>query len=246
MTQNVQPLREGQRLRVLVVEDESDIRELIRFNLEREGFAVEEVGDGALALERLERRLPDLVVLDLMLPGMPGLELCRKIRATQRSASLPILIVTARTSEIDRVLGLESGADDYIVKPFSPRELVARIRAVLRRAHPGLAGESRGLYQRGRLTMDFDTYQVFVEGKPRELALREFELLRFFVNHPMRVYSREQLLDQVWGRDTFVEPRTVDVHVRRLRQAIERDDSQPELLLTVRSVGYRFSPEALD
>ena len=246
MTQNVQPLREGQRLRVLVVEDESDIRELIRFNLEREGFAVEEVGDGALALERLERRLPDLVVLDLMLPGMPGLELCRKIRATERSASLPVLIVTARTSEIDRVLGLESGADDYIVKPFSPRELVARIRAVLRRAHPGLAGESRGTYQRGRLTMDFDTYQVFVEGKPRELALREFELLRFFVNHPMRVYSREQLLDQVWGRDTFVEPRTVDVHVRRLRQAIERDDSQPELILTVRSVGYRFNPEALD
>ncbi len=160
---------------------------------------------------------------------------------------MPILIVTAKGTEVDKVLGLEMGADDYVVKPFSPRELIARVKAVLRRAHPDIAGPPHaGIWERGRLKMDFDTYQVFVDGKRHDLALREFELLRFFVEHPMRVYSREQLLDLVWGRDTFVEPRTVDVHVRRLRQHIESDDANPELILTVRSVGYRFNPEALD
>jgi two-component system, OmpR family, alkaline phosphatase synthesis response regulator PhoP len=234
------------RYKVLIVEDDADIRELIRYNLAQEGFVVEEAADGAQALERVRRRVPDLMVLDLMLPGMPGLEICRQMRAGRDTAHLPILIVTAKGTEVDKILGLEMGADDYVVKPFSPRELVARVKALLRRANPLSEPDSGGgLYEKGRLRMDFGTYQVFVDNNKRELALREFELLRFFVQHPMRVYTREQLLDMVWGRDTFVEPRTVDVHVRRLRQHIERDDANPELILTVRSVGYRFNPEAL-
>ncbi|MGH7988530.1 MAG: response regulator [Candidatus Binataceae bacterium] len=233
------------RQKILIVEDEADIRELLRYNLAQEGFAIEEAGDGAEALERIERRAPDLLLLDLMLPRMSGLELCRRIRSTPATATLPILMLTARGDEADRVLGLEMGADDYVSKPFSPREVAARVKALLRRASPPDAG-APGLYQRGRLRIDFGTYEVFVDGVKRELALREFELLRFFAQHPMRVYSREQLLDLVWGRDTYVEPRTVDVHVRRLRQQIERDDANPELILTVRSVGYRFNPEALD
>ncbi len=148
---------------------------------------------------------------------------------------------------MDRILGLEMGADDYVVKPFSPREVVARIKALLRRARkPPPSRKRKGVYEHGRLRMDFGTYEVSVAGQPRVLCLREFELLKFFVQHPGRVYSREQLLDLVWGRDTFVEPRTVDVHVRRLRRQIERDDEQPELILTVRGVGYRFDPESLD
>jgi len=237
--------RERIRQKILVVEDEADIRELLRYNLAQEGFAVEEAGDGAEALDRITRRAPDLMVLDLMLPQMSGLELCRRMRSNPETAKLPILVVTAKGAEVDRILGLEMGADDYVVKPFSPREVVARVKALLRRANSAGEPVSPGSYDRGRLKIDFGTYEVFVDGKPKELALREFELLRFFVQHPMRVYSREQLLDLVWGRDTFVEPRTVDVHVRRLRQQVERDDAKPELILTVRSVGYRFNPEAL-
>ena len=239
-------LSRSPRQKVLIIEDDTDIRELIKFNLEQDGYAVEEAATGAEGLERIKRRQPDLVLLDLMLPGMPGLEICRVLRSSKETSTLPILIVTAKGTEVDKVLGLEMGADDYVVKPFSPRELIARVKAVLRRANPDVAAPKSGIWERGRLKMDFDTYQVFVDGKRHELALREFELLRFFVEHPMRVYSREQLLDLVWGRDTFVEPRTVDVHVRRLRQHIEKDDANPELILTVRSVGYRFNPEALD
>lgn len=240
-----EPARERIRQKILVVEDEGDIRELIRYNLAQEGFAVEEAGDGAEALERVQRRAPDLLVLDLMLPRMSGLELCRRLRANSETARLPIIVVTAKGAEVDRVLGLEMGADDYVVKPFSPREVVARVKALLRRVNAGLETSHAGGYERGRLRIDFGTYEVFVDGVKKDLALREFELLRFFAQHPMRVYGREQLLDLVWGRDTFVEPRTVDVHVRRLRQQIERDDAKPELILTVRSVGYRFNPDAL-
>lgn len=245
MNQTIEQSRERLRQKILVIEDEGDIRELLRYNLAQEGFAVEEAADGAEGLDRIGRRAPDLVVLDLMLPRMSGLELCRRVRATAETARLPILVVTAKGAEVDRVLGLEMGADDYVVKPFSPREVVARVKALLRRAGAANEPVASAVFERGRLRIDFSTYEVFVEGKRHELALREFELLRFFVQHPMRVYSREQLLDLVWGRDTFVEPRTVDVHVRRLRQQVERDDSRPELILTVRSVGYRFNPEAL-
>jgi phosphate regulon transcriptional regulator PhoB len=245
MNQPQEGMRERIRQKILVVEDESDIRELIRYNLTQEGFAVEEAGDGAEALERIGRRAPDLVLLDLMLPRISGLELCRQLRARPETARLPILVLTAKGSEIDRVVGLEMGADDYVVKPFSPREVIARIKALLRRVNPAVGESSPQPYERGRLKIDFATYEVFADGAKKDLALREFELLRFFVQHPLRVYSREQLLDLVWGRDTYVEPRTIDVHVRRLRQQIERDDSKPELILTVRSVGYRFNPEAL-
>jgi len=238
--------RRGSLPRVLVVEDEEDIRALVRYNLEQEGFGVEEARDGAEGYDLIRRRMPDAMVLDLMLPGMSGLELCQKLRTEAPTQALPIVMLTAKSSEVDRILGLEMGADDYVVKPFSPRELVARIRAVLRRSHAHSTPAAGGpVYERGRLRIDMGTYEVFVEGKQRQLCLREFELLRFFAEHPLRVYSREQLLDLVWGRDVFVEPRTVDVHVRRLRRQIERDDSRPELILTVRSVGYRFNPEAL-
>ncbi|MGO9056929.1 MAG: response regulator [Candidatus Binataceae bacterium] len=238
--------RRGPLPRVLVVEDEEDIRALVRYNLEQEGFGVEEARDGAEGYDLIRRHMPDAMVLDLMLPGISGLELCQKLRTESPTQALPIIMLTAKSSEVDRILGLEMGADDYVVKPFSPRELVARIRAVLRRSHAHGAPAAGGpVYERGRLRIDMGTYEVFVEGKQRQLCLREFELLRFFAEHPMRVYSREQLLDLVWGRDVFVEPRTVDVHVRRLRRQIERDDSRPELILTVRSVGYRFNPEAL-
>ena len=237
--------RERIRHKILVVEDENDIRELIRYNLTQEGFAVEEASDGAEALDRIGRRAPDLLLLDLMLPRISGLELCRQLRSRAETARLPIIVVTAKGAEVDRVVGLEMGADDYVVKPFSPREVVARVKALLRRVNPDTGEPVLQPYEQGRLRIDFGTYEVFVDGNKKDLALREFELLRFFVQHPLRVYSREQLLDLVWGRDTYVEPRTIDVHVRRLRQQIERDDSKPELILTVRSVGYRFNPEAL-
>jgi two-component system alkaline phosphatase synthesis response regulator PhoP len=245
MNQATEVGRERIRHKILVVEDEADIRELLRYSLTQEGYAVEEAADGAEALDRIARRAPDLVLLDLMLPRMSGLELCRKLRASSETAQMPVIVVTAKSAEVDRILGLEMGADDYVVKPFSPREVVARVKALLRRAGAVVEPHNAGLYEKGRLRIDFGTYEVFVDGVKHDLALREFELLRFFVQHPLRVYSREQLLDLVWGRDTFVEPRTVDVHVRRLRQQIERDDANPELILTVRSVGYRFSPEAL-
>ncbi len=245
MAAGVNAVRTGLRPTVLVVEDDADIRELLRFNLEREGFAVEEAGDGGEALRLVDRRVPELLVLDLMLPGMPGLELCRKLRGSPATAALPILILTARGEEVDRVLGLEMGADDYVVKPFSPRELLARIKGLLRRAHAATEPQTDGVYERGRLRMDFGSYQVTVDGRLCDLSVREFELLKFFVQHPGRVYRREQLLDIVWGHDVHVEPRTVDVLIRRLRRQVERDDNEPELILTVRGVGYRFNPDPL-
>src|SRR5271163_3127302 len=181
-TNTVSDAQRGLRYRVLIVEDDADIRELIRYNLAQEGFVVEEAADGAQALEKVKRRVPDLMVLDLMLPGMPGLQVCRQMRAERETAHLPILIVTAKGTEVDKVLGLEMGADDYVVKPFSPRELTARVKALLRRARPEASGPpNAGVWERGRLRMDFDTYQVFVEAKRHDLALREFELLKFFV-----------------------------------------------------------------
>src|SRR5580658_3935682 len=177
-TQTVPEATRSARYRVLVVEDDADIRELIRYNLAEEGFAVDEAADGAQALDRVRRRVPDLMVLDLMLPGMPGLEICRQMRAGRDTAQLPILIVTAKGTEVDKVLGLEMGADDYVVKPFSPRELVARVKALLRRAKALGDPEPGGTFESGRLRIDFGTYQVFVGGERKELALREFELLR--------------------------------------------------------------------
>jgi phosphate regulon transcriptional regulator PhoB len=232
--------------KVLVVEDEKDIRDLIRYNLEQDGFAVLEADEGELALALVKRERPALVILDIMLPGMSGLDICRAIRHDDETTAVPILMLTARAAEVDKVVGLEMGADDYVTKPFSPRELLARIKAVLRRAHGPDAKRPHEFFERGRLRIDFDTYQAFLDGQEVKLSLREFELLSFLVRHPNRVFERTQLLDLVWGRDTYVEPRTVDVHVRRLRTRIERDDRKPELILTVRGVGYKFNDAALD
>jgi len=237
---------ESERQTVLVVEDEEDISELIQFNLEQEGFSVTTVADGERALQLVQEDRPSLVILDLMLPGMPGIEVCKRLRAQAATARVPILMVTAKSGEADRVVGLEMGADDYVIKPFSVRELVARVRAVLRRTEPPTLEMAPRIYDRGRLKLNLDTYEVEVDGQPVPLSLREFELLRFFVGSPNRVYDRLQLLDLVWGQDTHVEPRTVDVHVRRLRKRIERDDANPELILTVRGVGYKFNERALD
>jgi phosphate regulon transcriptional regulator PhoB len=234
------------RRKILVVEDEADIRSLVRYNLEQEGFTVLEAADGELGVALAKRERPALMLLDLMLPGTGGMEVCRLVRAEETTARLPIVMVTARATEVDKVLGLEMGADDYVTKPFSPRELVARVKAVLRRAYGGEADRPREVWQRGRLRVDLDTYEAFLDGKLVPLSLREFELLRFFLHYPDRVFSRGEILDLVWGHDTYVEPRTVDVHIRRLRQRIERNDAEPELILTVRGVGYKFKPDALD
>ena len=236
----------AQRKKILVVEDEKDIRDLVRYNLEQEGFSVLEAEEGELALALVRRERPALVVLDVMLPGMSGLDICRAMRLEEESARVPILMLTARAAEVDKIVGLEMGADDYVTKPFSPRELVARVKAVLRRALGPELERPHEVYERGRLSIDFDTYQVLLEGKEIELSLREFELLAFLARHPNRVFGRTQLLDLVWGRDTYVEPRTVDVHVRRLRMRVERDDARPELILTVRGVGYKFNDAALE
>ena len=231
--------------KVLVVEDEPDIRELLRFNLEQDGFQVLEADEGELALALVRRERPALVLLDVMLPGMSGLDVCRALRQEEETAQVPIVILTAKTAESDKVVGLEMGADDYVTKPFSPRELLARVRAVLRRAQGPDGDRPHQLYERGRLKIDFDTYQVFVDQVEVRLSLREFELLAFLARHPNRVFERTQLLDLVWGRETYVEPRTVDVHVRRLRTRVERDDAKPELIQTVRGVGYKFNDAAL-
>ena len=239
------PIAEAKR-KILIVEDEKDIRDLVRYNLEAEGFAVVEASDGEIGLALTARERPALVILDLMLPGVPGLEVCRRLRTREETLRVPILILTARAAEVDKVLGLEMGADDYVTKPFSPRELVARVKAVLRRAYGAVPDRPHEVYEKGRLRIDFDTYEVILAGQPVTLGLREFELLKFFVQYPQRVFSRGQILDLVWGQDVYVEPRTVDVHIRRLRQRIERDDANPAFILTVRGVGYKCNPNALE
>jgi phosphate regulon transcriptional regulator PhoB len=230
----------------LIVEDEADIRELVSFHLEKEGFAVRYADTGERALSLVAAERPSLVMLDLMLPGTDGLDVCRRLRADESVHDIPIIMLTAKAAEVDRVLGLEMGADDYVTKPFSPRELVARVRAVLRRASGATLAPGREAFARGRLEMDFDTYEVRIAGEPASLSLREFEILKFFVHHPHRVYDRMQLLDLVWGRDTHVQPRTVDVHIGRLRKHVERDETAPKVIVTVRGIGYKFVPEALD
>jgi phosphate regulon transcriptional regulator PhoB len=231
---------------ILVVEDEADIRKLVQYSLAQERYKVIEAEDGEQALKLLQRARPNLVILDLMLPGMSGLELCKLLRERQETAQLPILMLTAKAGEADKVVGLEMGADDYLAKPFSPREMVARVRAILRRADAAVANDSPAAYEKGPLRIDFTTYEVFVGGKGIKLTLKEFELLRFLAQNPNRVLSRDQLLDRVWGGDTFVTPRTVDVHIRRLRQAVEKDDRHPQWILTLRGVGYKFDEKALE
>jgi phosphate regulon transcriptional regulator PhoB len=232
--------------KILVVEDEPDIRKLVQYNLAQEHFNVLEAEDGEQALRILQREKPNLMILDLMLPGLSGMELCKILRQRGETAKLPILMLTAKAGEADRVVGLEMGADDYLAKPFSPREMIARVRAILRRSEAKPAGEGPSAYEKGPLKIDFSTYEVFARGKPVKLTLKEFELLRFLVQNPNRVLNRDQLLDRVWGGETFVTPRTVDVHIRRLRKAIEKDDGKPKWILTVRGVGYKFDEKAVE
>jgi two-component system, OmpR family, phosphate regulon response regulator PhoB len=219
---------------VLVVEDEAPLVTLLRYNLEREGFAVCEATDGEEALLAIAERKPDAVLLDWMLPVVSGIEVCRQIRRAAATRVLPIIMLTARTDEADRVRGLNSGADDYIVKPFSPSELVARLRAVIRRAQPSMA---ENVLRYADLAMDLVAHRVSRADTPIHLGPTEFRLLRHFLQHPGRVFSREQLLDRVWGDDAELEMRTVDVHIRRLRKALNIGGGG-DLLRTVRSVGY--------
>ncbi|MCH7538961.1 MAG: phosphate regulon transcriptional regulator PhoB [Proteobacteria bacterium] len=219
---------------ILVVEDEAALVELLRYNLEEEGFRVSAAADGEAALAAVAEDKPDLIVLDLMLPLISGLEICRQLRRRPETRGLPIIMLTARGEESDRIRGLDSGADDYVTKPFSPSELVARVRAVLRRARPALAQDSLGY---GELVMDLAKRRVTREGRAIHLSPTEFRLLQYFMEHPGRVFSREQLLDAVWGLDAEVEPRTVDAHIRRLRKALN-DGGKADLIRTERAAGY--------
>ena len=238
------------RYRVLVVEDDPDVSEMVRYNLYQEGIETEIAEEGRAALARLKERSPDLVVLDAALPDVSGLEVCQKIRTCTRTATLPVLMLSSASTEADKVLGLNMGADDYMTKPFGPLELTARIKALLRRTsgphHFESGGRLQGIFHQGRLRVDFDAYKVFADGHECDLKLREFHLLSFFVRNPMRVYNREQLLRLVWGRDADIEARTVDVHIRRLRTQIEADDANPRIIVTVRGAGYRFEPDGLE
>src|SRR5262249_11675985 len=220
--------------RVLIVEDETALVELLRYNLEQAGFQVKVAYDGEEALASVHEDAPDLVLLDWMLPLMSGIEVCRQLRRQTATANLPIIMLTARGEEGDRVRGLDAGADDYVPKPFSPTELVARIRAVLRRIRPALADEALSYAD---IVMDLVAHRVIRGGKPVHLGPTEFRLLRHFMEHPGRVFSREQLLDAVWGKDVYVEARTVDVHIRRLRIALN-GDNHADVIRTVRAAGY--------
>lgn len=219
---------------VLVVEDETALVTLLRYNLEREGFRVAAAGDGEEALLVAREQKPDLVLLDWMLPLLSGIEVCRQLRRMGETRGVPIIMLTARGEEGDKLRGLDSGADDYVTKPFSPTELIARVRAVLRRTRPALNGEMLAYED---LTMDLASHRVRRGPRDVHLGPTEFRLLRHFMEHQGRVFSREQLLDQVWGQDVYVEPRTVDVHIRRLRKALNGED-ETDLIRTVRSAGY--------
>ena len=231
----------GERLgRVLVVEDEPDVAELIRFNLHKEGYEVTVLGNGGDAIRHAREGQPDVVLLDIMVPQLNGWEVCRRLKQDPDTRRIPVIMVTGRVDEGDKVLGFELGADDYVTKPFSPRELVARVRAVTRRGRLTAGADKRRQVKAGDLEIDRERFEVRLKGRPVELTPKEFELLATLAGAPGRVFGREELLDLVWGRDGFVEPRTVDVHVARLRgKFIAAKLSEPGVE-TVRGVGYRY------
>jgi len=222
---------------ILLVDDEESVRKVLTFPLERDGFTVIQAADGEEALQRFGEQSPDLVVLDIMLPNLDGLEVCKRLRAT---SSVPIIMLTARDDELDKVLGLELGADDYITKPFSIREFRSRVRALLRRAKATAPATADERIEADGLVIDVPRRVVEVRGQPVQLTYVEFELLRTMGSHPGRVYSRKMLLEELWGGSDYREPRTIDVHVRHLREKLERDPREPEFIHTVRGVGYRF------
>jgi len=225
--------------RILLVEDDAALSELLTYHLEREEFEVSRTANGEEALLLAQESPPDLVLLDWMIEGVSGIEVCRRLRRAPATANVPIIMLTARGEEADRVRGLETGADDYVTKPFSPRELVARVGAVLRRVRPALVGEQLSYAD---LEMDLVGHKVRRDGEPIQLGPTEFRLLRHFLEHPGRVFSRERLLDSVWGHDSDIELRTVDVHIRRLRQAINVGGRR-DVIRTVRSAGYALDNE---
>jgi phosphate regulon transcriptional regulator PhoB len=224
------------KARILVVEDEQHVAELITLYLDKEGFETVTAGDGPRALQMARELKPDLVLLDLMLPGMDGLDVFREMRKESR---VPVIVVTARGEEVDRVVGLELGADDYVVKPFSPRELVARVKAVLRRSVETLAGEQQAIQFPG-LRIDRTRHQVFVGGDEVAVTPMEFRLLWYLASHPDKVCTREELLREVWGEDSYSDARTVDVHIKRIRRKVQTDPQGEPLIATVWGVGYRF------
>lgn len=224
-------------MKVLLVDDELPIVEAVAYNLKKEGYSVATALDAEQCLEMARREPPDLILLDVMLPSASGFDVCRILR---KQTQVPIIMLTARAEETDRVVGLELGADDYVTKPFSMRELMARVKSVLRRSAPQETATGRQL-QIGDLRIDLERYEVRLGERVVALSPKEFELLRFLAAHPGRVFSRQVLLDRVWGTDAYVEERTVDVHIRWLREKLEADPSHPRLLLTVRGVGYKFS-----
>ena len=226
--------------RLLLVEDDAALAELLTYHFTREEFEVQHTPDGEEAMLLAQESPPDLVLLDWMIEGASGIEVCRRMRRLPATANVPIIMLTARGEEADRVRGLETGADDYVVKPFSPRELVARVGAVLRRVRPALAGEQ---LRYADIEMDIVAHKVRRAGKGLQLGPTEFRLLRHFLEHPGRVFSRERLLDAVWGHDSEIELRTVDVHIRRLRQAMNAD-GRSDIIRTVRSAGYALDSEA--
>lgn len=229
----------GTRPTILVVEDEAPLLTLLRYNLERQGFRVEEAADGQEALLRVSEGRPDLVLLDWMLPSLSGLEVCRQLRRRPATRDLPIIMVTARTEDQDAVRALDTGADDYIAKPFTVEALLARIRALLRRSGPGSMREA--LVWR-EMVLDPEAHRVTRNGRPLHLGPTEYRILEFMMQHPARVFSREQLLDAIWGRDIHVELRTVDVHIRRLRKAVNGPEEE-DVIRTVRSAGYALDVE---
>lgn len=223
--------------RIAIVEDEAELASLIEYNLTRSGYETQVFGGTAGTIKALETANPDLIVLDVMLPDVDGFELCRQIRGSAGLARTPVLFLTARSDEVDRVLGLEIGGDDYMTKPFSPRELIARVKAHLRR---GERDTAPGASEVGPFRLDRTARRLFLRDREIELTSTEFNLMEFFLAHPGRAYSRDQLLEAVWGEQRFVTPRTVDVHVRRLREQIEEHPDNPKHLTTVRGFGYRF------
>src|SRR5579872_2026003 len=234
--------RQENMKRILVIEDDKDIVELVKYNLEKDGFQVVACTDGATGNAQVRKARPDLLILDLMLPKLSGLEICKEIRKDVSLNRLPILILTAKGEEADRVVGLELGADDYVTKPFSPRELVARVKALLRRADPGTTSDKP--LDIGALRIDPAAYRVTRAGKPVPMSTLEFRLLYFLAARPNRVFTRDQLLDGVWGTERFVTPRSVDVYVRRLREKVEAEPQHPAYMKTIRGAGYIFETRA--
>jgi two-component system phosphate regulon response regulator PhoB len=226
-------------IKILVIEDDPSLTELIKYNLEQESYAVKIEMDGEEGLLSAQTELPDLILLDWMLPNLSGIEVCRRLRRGKSTKSIPIIMLTARSEENERIRGLDTGADDYITKPFSPKELVARIKAILRRIRPAFSEET---LEYAGIVMDLSYRKIKRDGESIHLGPTEFNILKFFMENPRRVFSREQLLDMVWGNDIYVEARTIDVHIRRLRKALN-EAGKPNIIRTVRSAGYSLDQD---